>query len=346
MKTRAMGLGIALVAAAGIWAGCGARRPTLHLYSWADYIDPELIARFESENGCRVVLDTFDSNENMYAKLKAGATGYDIAVPSSYMVQIMRHETMIEPLRRDWLPNAGNIDPTALKVTLDKEMEYCVPYTISYTGIGYRKSRVPDLVESWTMFEREDLKGRMTLLNDMRETVSAALRFLGYSGNSTNEEELKKAKDVVLRWKKNIAKFENEQYKPGLASGEFLLVHGYVGDLLQIQEENEDIGIFFPKEGFVTTCDVLVIPKGARNIELAHAFINFLLDPDVAAQNTAFMKYLCPNTPSYERLPEDIRTNGAILLTPELQAMAEVNLDLGEENAKFIRIWDEIKGGD
>jgi spermidine/putrescine transport system substrate-binding protein len=157
---------------------------------------------------------------------------------------------------------------------------------------------------------------------------------------------LKKAKDVVLRWKKNIAKFENEQYKPGLASGEFLLVHGYVGDLIQIQEENEDIGIFFPKEGFVTTCDVLVIPKGARNVELAHAFINFLLDPDVAAQNTAFMKYLCPNIASYERLPEDIRTNGAILLTPDLQAMAEVNLDLGEENAKFIRIWDEIKGGD
>ena len=336
-----------LAAAASAWlAGCGGGKPVLHVYDWADYLDPALVERFEAENGCRIVLDTYDSNENMYAKLKAGATGYDIAFPSSYVIQIMRHENMLESLDRAQLSNAGNIDPVALKVTRDPEMQFCVPYTISYTGIGYRKSKVQNLVESWAMFDREDLKGRMTLLNDMRETVSGALRFLGYSGNSTKDEELQKAKEVVLRWKKNIAKFENEQYKPGLASGEFVLVHGYVGDLLQIQAENDDIGIFFPKEGFVTTCDCMVIPKGARNPALAHKFINFLLDPKVAAQNTTFTKYLCPNKPAYDLLPKEIHDNPAILLTPELQAVAEVNLDLGDDNQKFIKLWDEIKGGE
>jgi spermidine/putrescine transport system substrate-binding protein len=346
MKAIRIGiLAAATAAAVGLW-GCGSGKPVLHLYNWADYIDPALMERFEAENGCRIVLDTFDSNENMYAKLKAGATGYDIAVPSSYMIQIMRHENMLEPLKRELLPNVANVDPMALKVTLDTEMQFCVPYTLSYTAIGYRKSKVQNLVESWSMFDREDLKGRMTLLNDMRETVSAALRFCGFSGNSTKDEELQKAKEVVLRWKKNIAKFENEQYKPGLASGEFLLVMGYVGDLLQIQAENDDIGIFFPKEGFVTTCDCVVIPKGARNVELAHKFINFLHDPRVAAQNTAFTKYLCPNKAAYEHLPKEIRDNPAILLPPERQAVAEVNLDLGDQNQKFIKLWDEIKGGE
>ena len=174
----------------------------------------------------------------------------------------------------------------------------------------------------------------------------AGLRFLGYSSNTKSEEELQKARDVVVRWKKNLAKFENEQYKSGLANGEFLLVHGYVGDLLQIQAQNPDIGIFFPKEGFVMTCDCLVIPQGARNVELAHKWINFMLDPQIAAQNTEFMQYLCPNKDAYPLLSESIRNNPAVILPEEVKARGEVNLDLGEENAKYTKTWDEIRAAD
>ncbi len=332
-----------VMAAMMIAGGCGKKQAVLHLYNWADYVKPELITRFEEENNCKVVLDTYDSNENMYAKLKAGATGYDLAFPSSYMVQIMKAQGMLELLDHRQLPNLQHLDPTSFKVSLDPEAKHAIPYTVSYTGVAYLKSKVNDVVESWGVFDRADLAGRMTMLNDMRETIAAGLRFLGYSSNTTNDNELAAARDVIVRWKKNLAKFENEQYKSGLASGEFLLVHGYVGDLLQIQAENPDIAIFFPKEGFVTTCDCMVIPKGAKNIELAHKYINFMLDPRVSAENTGFTQYLCPNKDSYPLLDEALRNNPAIILPPETKALGEVNLDLGEDNAKYTRTWDEIK---
>lgn len=323
--------------------GCSKPQPVLHLYNWVDYVKPELMTQFEKENNCKVILDTYDSNEAMYAKLKIGASGYDVAYPSSYMVQIMNEQGMLQKLDHALLPNAVHVDPSSFKVSLDPEMDHCVPYTVSYTGVGYLKSKVRDVEPSWSMFDRADLAGRMTMLDDMRETISAGLRFLGYSSNTTNDEELQKARDVVVRWKKNLAKFENEQYKSGLANGEFLLVHGYVGDLLQLQVQNPDVGIFFPKEGFVMTCDCMVIPKGAKQVELAHKWINFMLDPKTAAENTGFTQYLCPNKDSYELLAEASRNNPAIILSEDVKAIGEVNLDLGEENVKYTKTWDEIK---
>jgi spermidine/putrescine transport system substrate-binding protein len=335
-----------VAAVAGFAAPASARKAVLHVYSWADYIKPELVTRFEEENQCSVVIDTFDSNEAMYAKLKAGATGYDILVPSSYMVRIMYDQGMLQPINRNLVPNLKNIDPEYLKIAIDKEMDHSVPYMLTNTGLAYLGSRVKDFVPSWTMLDRADLKGRITMLNDMRETIGAALKFLGYSLNTLNEEELARARDVVIRWKKNLAKFENEQYKTGLASGEFLLVHGYSGDILQVQEENDDIVFVIPKEGFSVSCDDLVVPKEAENVELAHRFINFLHDPKVAAENTEFISYLCPNLPSYDLLNEEIRNDPTMFPPPEVRAKGEVILDLGADNVKYTKIWDQIKAAD
>ncbi len=341
MKMKAVCM--ALAAAVLSITGCSKSQPVLHLYNWADYVKPELMAQFEQENHCKVILDTYDSNEAMYAKLKAGATGYDVAYPSSYMVKIMNDQGMLESLDHSKLPNIAHLDPWAFKVSRDPAVAYCVPYTVSYTGVAYLKSKVKDVVPSWSMFDRADLAGRMTMLDDMRETTAAGLRFLGYSSNSTDEKELAAARDVIVRWKKNLAKFENEQYKSGLANGEFLLVHGYVGDLLQIQLQNPDIGIFFPKEGFVMTCDCMVIPKGAKQVDLAHKWINFMLDPKIAAENTGFTQYLCPNKDSYPLLEESIRNNPAIILPADVKEKGEVNFDVGTNITKYSKTWDEIK---
>lgn len=324
-------------------AGCSKPKPVLHLYNWADYIKPELIKRFESANRCMVVLDTYDSNEALYAKLKAGATGYDVAYPSSYMLHIMREQGMLQELDHRQLPNLTHLDPWVFNISRDPEVRHGVPYTVSYTGVGYLKSKVTNVTPSWAMFDRADLKGRMTMLDDMRETMAAGLRYLGHSSNTTNEEELAAARDVVIRWKQNLAKFENEQYKSGLDGGEFLLVHGYVGDLIQIQLQNPDIGIFFPREGFVMTCDCIVIPQGAQQVELAHRWINFMLDPAVAAENTGFTQYLCPNRDSYALLDQAVRDNPAIMLPPEVKALGEANFDLGADNEKYIQAWDAVK---
>jgi spermidine/putrescine transport system substrate-binding protein len=324
-------------------AGCGKGRPALSIFTWADYINPEIMARFEKEHGCRIVIDTFDSNESMYAKLKAGATGYDLLTPSSYMVSLMFAQGMLLRLDHARLPNLVHVDSDYLAGAIDKTMDYSVPYMMVNTVIAYLRSRVPDFEPTTAMFDRGDLKGRMTLLNDMRETIGAGLKSLGYSINTVDERELRAARDVVLRWKKNIAKFENEQYKSGLASGEFLLVQGYSGDILQIQKENPDVRLAVPREGTSISVDDLVIPKTAREIDLAYAFINFLHDPAVAAANSNFIKYLCPNSGSYPLLGPDLKGNPAVFLSPELRARSEIIGDLGAANALYVKIWDEIK---
>jgi len=337
---------VAALLLAILTAACGREQATLHLYTWADYIKPELVARFEKENECRVVIDTFDSNEAMYAKLKAGATGYDVAVPSSYMAKVMWKQGMLLPLGKDKMPNLAGVDPEYLKIAMDKHMAYSAPYMVTITGIAYLKGRVSDFQPTWAVFERADLKGRMTMLNDMRETIGAALKFLGYSLNTTNEQELRAARDVVIRWRRNLAKFENEQYKNGLASAEFLLVQGYSGDILQVQEENQDVVFAVPREGTSIACDDLVLLKGAPNPELGRAFINFLHKPDVAAENTEFISYLCPNAGSYPLLSEETRANPTLFPSADVRQRTEVIDDLGSDNAKYTKIWDEIKASE
>ena len=326
-------------------SGCGEKKPVLHVFTWDDYLKPELITRFEKENGCRLAIDTFDSNESMLAKLKAGGGGYDILVPSSYMVKILDREGMLQPLDHARLPNLEHVDREYLeKMAFDKEMKLSVPYMMAATGIGYVDGKVENPTASWTLFDRPELKGRITLLNDVRETTGAALKLLGYSLNTTDDAQLQQAKDIVIRWKKNIAKFESDQYNAGLASGEFLLCHGYTGDLFQAQEENEKVVVIVPQEGTSIACDDLCIPKDAPNPDLAHAFINFLTGPAVAAENSEYIYYLAPNTSAYELLSDDIKNEPAIFIDREIFGKSEVVDDLGEEgNKKYAKLWDEIK---
>ena len=332
-----------LLCSAILLLSCAKEQRVLNVYNWADYVDPEMIARFEKENNCRVVEDTFDSNEAMYAKLKAGATGYDVIMPSSYMVNIMRDQDMLMPLDQTKIPNLSNIDPSYIDIISDPQMTYSVPWALSITGLAYLSHRVQNVDESWEILDRPELKGRITLLDDMRETIGAALKYLGYSLNTTNETELAEAKQVVIRWKKNIATFENEQYKNGIALEEFLLVHGYSGDILQVMEENEHITFFAPKEGASVAMDEMVIPKDAPHPALAHAFINYMLQGDVAAKNIEFTAYLFPNTAAYPLLDEELRNDPILVPPPEAIANMEAIIDLGEENVIYTRVWDEIK---
>lgn len=346
MKNLKTLLGIGLAALLIGLVGCGGGKPTLHIYNWADYMDPDIIKAFEEAHGCVVILDTFDSNESMYAKLKAGATGYDVLFPTTYMSKLLFEEGMIRELDLSQLPNAKNVDPLYLaNKAVDKTMRYSVPYMLGTTGIAYRSDRVDGEVTGWSVYDRADLAGRMTLLNDMRETLGAALLTLGYSVNTTDAAEIAAAGEVVKRWRANIAKFENEQYKPGIASSEFFVVHGYSGDLLQVIEEDEEIAYVLPEEGFIIGCDDMVIPVDAPNAELAYAFINFLHEPQIAAQNTEWVYFLAPNQPSYALLSEAVRDDPAVFVPAELMERAEIIRDLGEHNAKYIAVWDAIKAG-
>jgi spermidine/putrescine transport system substrate-binding protein len=333
----------ATAAALGSCAKSAGAAKTLTVYTWADYLNPDLATRFENEFRCKLVLDTFDANEAMYAKLKAGASGYDVLVPSSYMVKTLHREGLLQPLDHSKIPNLSHVDPDYLKAALDAKMEHSVPYMTAPTCLAYLKSKVANPVESWSMLDRADLKGRITLLDDMREVLGAALKSLGHPLNSTDPAQLAAARDVAIRWKQNIAKFENEQYKTGIASGEFHLVHGYAGDLIQVTEENADIAIFIPREGSAFSCDDLCVPKDAREVELAHSFINFVTDPEVAAENMEWIGYRAPNSGAYPHLSEDFRGNAVLFPPAELFAKCEPIDDLADKLPLWTAEWDKVK---
>lgn len=326
-----------------MFCGCGQPKPILHLYNWSDYIDPEVVSEFEKKFNCRVVTDTFDSNESMFAKLKAGATGYDIVFPSSYMVRVMHEQGLLQEIDVSKIPNLANIDKGYDSVIADPSYKIGVPYMISNAGIAYNKDRCPDFEPTWKMFGNAKYNRACTLLNDMRETIGAALKSLGYSFNTTNEAEVAEAADLVIEWSKNIAKFDNELYKNGIASGHFVFVHGYNGDLGQVIDENENIVYALPKEGVSIACDEMVILRSAKEVELAYAFINFVHDAAVAARNMEYTCFLCPNVKSYELLPEEVRSNEAIFIPENIRDKSETIRDLGENNRIYIKAWDRIK---
>lgn len=343
------------LAATTALSACGRRHPadtpaaaapaTLHLYMWADYVKPSLVERFEKENHCRVVIDTFDSNEAMYAKLKAGATGFDIAIPSSYMVKVMQEQDMLSPIDRALMPNLVNVSGDIANKIYDKMMTHAVPYAVSYTVIAYRKDKLEKPEPSWALFERPDIKGRCTLLNDMRETLGAALKMLGHSINTRDEKQLAEARDLVLKWKKNTAKFDNEAYKTGIDSGEFSLVMGYSGDLFQVISDNDKVGIIAPKEGITMSCDEFVILKQGQNPLLAHQFINFMLDAKISAENMEEIGYLCPNKPALEQVSRTFLEHPAIHIPDDVKQKTEVIEDLGADLPKWTKAWDEVKAG-
>ncbi|KAF2961080.1 spermidine/putrescine ABC transporter substrate-binding protein [Fervidobacterium sp. 2310opik-2] len=275
------------------------RSNTLHIYNWADYIPEEVIQEFEKEYNCKVVYDTYSSNEEMYSKLKQGGTGYDIVFPSGDHVRMMIKDGMLEKLDLSKIPNIKNIDPIVLsKTTFDPDHEYSIPYMMGTTGIIVNKKFLKNFEKSWSIYERADLKNKLTLLDDMREVFGAALKYLGYSVNSTNPDEIEQAKQVILKWKENIIKFDATTYAQGVVNGEFWAVHGYPENVFQLipEDERDNFEFFVPKEGGTLWIDSMVILKTSKNKDLAYKFINFILRPEISAKISDFLMIPSPVT--------------------------------------------------
>ncbi len=326
---------------------CAPKRDrVLHIYIWSDYLADGLVEEFAAANDCEVVIDYYDSNEVLYAKIKGGATGYDLVFPSSYFVRMMAEEGLLQRLNHNNIPNIKNIDPLFVgRVSIDKKMVHSIPYMTGATGIAYRKDEVEDFEPSWRVFERTDLAGRMTLLDDPREVLGAALMVLGHSLNTTNENHIEAAADLVIEWKQNIAQFASEANKAGIASKEFYVVQAWGGDIQQIINENGDENLVFalPEEGFPMWEDTMAIPTGADNVELAEKFINFLHDPVIAARNIEFNSYLCPNWAAYNHLSEETLENPIVIIPKELLGRGKQIQDVREHLAKYTAAWDRVK---
>jgi len=265
----------------------------LYIYNWTYYTPDSVIEKFENEYNCRVIYDEFASNEDMYAKLRANKgkrNGYDVVFPSKDYVPIMIRQGMLEKLDHSKLFNLENIDPEVLKIAnYDPDMEYSVPYFYGAGGVIVNTSRVHDYEQSWSIFAREDLRGRMTMLDDMREVLGGALAFLGYSVNSTNPAQVGAARDLVNNsWKPNLVKFDAESFAKGYANGDFWVVHSFseavFDEIADIPQLKESTVFFIPKEGGPSYIDNMCVLKGARNVDLAHKFIDFIHRPEIYAE--------------------------------------------------------------
>jgi spermidine/putrescine-binding protein len=314
----------------------------LNVYNWANYIDEQTIPEFEQQFGVKVHYDVYDSNETLLAKLQAGATGFDVIFPSDYMVGIMIKLELLEELDKSKIPNMSHLDESFLNQAFDPENTYSVPYTWGTAGIGYRADKVTEPVESWGILLDPKYEGRIVMLDDMRETLGLALKYLGYSYNSENPEELQKAKELLIKQKPLVKAYTSSQSENLLLSGDAWLTHNWSGDVYRVAVEDPNIKYVIPKEGSSKFIDNCVIPKTAPNKELAHAFINFLLEPKVDARIHNHIRYLSPNTAAFQYLDESLR-NTMENMSPETAKKLEYIEDLEQTTRLWDKIWTEIK---
>jgi len=319
----------------------------LHIYNWSEYIDPEIYADFEEEFGVKVVEDTFSSNEDLLAKLQAGATGYDLIVPSDYMVAIMRELDLLAELNYDNIPNFSNISDVFRDPPYDPGNKYSVPYQWGTTGIGYDLDVFEEAPDSWGyLFDPEmaaPYAGQMSMLNDSRETIGAALKYLGYSINSTDEQQLEEAKQLLIQQKAWVSTYDSDGFEDLLAAGETVIAHGWSGDFFAAAEEAEQVWYVIPSEGGVIWTDNLAIPKSAPSQYTAEVFINYLLRPEVGAAITNYTWYGSPNKASEEFIDPEILEEPAIYPPEEVMDKLEFIRDVGDATTLYDRIWTEIK---
>jgi spermidine/putrescine transport system substrate-binding protein len=340
----ALGTVLLIVSVSTVFGSC-AKKPKLYLYNWTYYTPDSVLRQFEEEYKCEIVYDTYASNEELYAKLLSGGTGYDLVVPSGDYVSIMIKQNMLEKIDKSKLSNLGNIDPMVLqKAIYDPGMEYSVPYYFGAAGIAVNTARVPQYEKSWSIFSRTDLQGKMTMLDDMREVLGDALVHLGYSVNTTNPGEIAAARDLVNNsWKPNLVKFDAEAFGKGFADEDFWVVQGYAEVVYEeISEAQKATTVFFiPPEGGPAYIDSMCLLKGAKNVDLAYKFIDFIHRPEIYAEFTDYFGF-----PATANIP----ARALKKVTPYYQAEELINVelkdDVGENLALYDEAWLTIRVGD
>jgi spermidine/putrescine transport system permease protein len=338
-------LGLAMLAApfalAPGQAGRGER--VLNLYIWSNYIAPETLARFEARHGVRVNVDLYDSNEAMLAKLQAGNAGYDVVCPSDYSLQVLIAQGLLQPLDRTALRHAGNIDPLFLDRPFDPGNRFSMPYFWGTTGIAYHRRRVTEPVDSWGALWDPRYRGRVLMLDDPREAFMAALKWQGHSLNTTDPVLLAEARDRLIAQKPLVRAYNSTNFEDVLLSGDAWLAQAWNGQIAKAMDQDPDIAYVIPREGGTLFIDNLAIPAGAREAALAHAFIDFTMEPDIAAEICRTMRYSSPNQAAWPLLPADLRNNPAVFPPREVLDRLETVLDVGEATVLFDRLWTEVK---
>ena len=354
---------VASVAAAAPAAAQSGR--AVNVYNWSDYIDPKVIEDFTKQTGIKVVYDTFDANETLETKLLAGKSGYDVVVPTAYFLERQIKAGVFQKLDKSKLSNIGNVWPDIAKrlAVYDPGNQYAVNYMWGTTGIGYNVKAVRERlgvtgkIDSWDLvFTPEKLAKfkdcGVHMLNSADDIMPAALHYLGLNPNSTNDKELQQAADLLMKLRPSVRKFHSSEYLNALASGEICFVVGWSGDIKQAQKRaaeaknGVEIGYAIPKEGAQMFFDNLAIPKDAKNVAEAHAFIDFLLRPEVAAKNSNLVSYANGNLASQKLIDKTVFDDPSVYPNQDtMRRLYTVSARDQKSQRLLNRLWTKVKTG-
>ena len=344
---RILVLGIAL---GGLLSGCtkkaqdGGEAKEVNLSIWGNYLTPELQAKFEQDTGIKIKISNYSSNEELLAKVQMGSSGIDVAVPSDYMVDIMTKMNLLEPLKAEAIPNKALLAKQFLQQNYDPENKYSVPYIWTTCGIAVHRELYKGPMATWKdLLTNAQLKGKLALLDDVREATAAALKMHGYSVNTTNPEELAKAKATLLAAKKNLKMFASDTIDI-LSNKEVAAAQTYSSDALQAAAKAPGkIEYILPPEGATIAIDNLVIIKGSKHSEAAHKLINFLLSQEADLQKVKVLFGGPVLAATKGLLPKDIQNNKALFPEEAVLKKLERIHDLGDQGKAYDDIWTAVK---
>jgi len=329
----------------------GAKKSTtLNLYAWSEYVPQQLLDDFSTKYDITVNYDTYSSNEELLAKLQAGASGYDVIVPSDYIVSVMIKQGMLEPIDVSKLANFNNLDPRFINRDYDPGNKYTIPYQWGTTGLIYDKTVVPSEPKSWIDLWDPAYQGRLVFLDDEREVIGMALEVLGYDRNSTNENELNQAEQKLLELKPNILKFDSDSPETAIISGETWAGLVYNGNASLALAEDTNVVYICPTEGCTIWFDNLAIPKGAPHLDAAMLFLDWVLDPQQSILITTEFPYSNPNKAALDLLKtQDSALYEAYVTFPgtnppdSFLANTKPIVDVGDATALYDSIWTDFK---
>ena len=330
--------------------GTATSNVTLNLYNWSEYMPQEILDGFEKETGIRVNYTTFDSNEAMYAKLKLldDSSQYDLAIPSTYYVEKMAKEGLLQELDKSKLSNFKNLDTSFTNTKVDPDNKYSIPYMWGSTGLAINGEAIdPATVNSWNDLWRPEYKGQVMLMNDMREVFGMSLLTLGYSGNSKNPDEIKAAYEKLTTLMPNVKTFNSDASRMPYMEGETTVGMTWNGEAIIANNEGLTSLVYkYPTEGAILWMDNFVIPKNAKQVDAAHKFIDYLLRPENSKIVSEEIGYASPNIAARELMPEDVRNNPTIYPSKDVLAKAEFQEDVGDDALQvYQQYWDKLKTG-
>ncbi|MGV3346546.1 spermidine/putrescine ABC transporter substrate-binding protein PotD [Enterobacteriaceae bacterium LUAb1] len=320
---------------------------TLYFYNWTEYVPPGLLEQFTRETGIKVIYSTYESNESMYTKLKTYKNGaYDLVVPSTYFVAKMHHEGMLQKIDHTRLSNFSHLNPDLLNKPFDPGNDYSIPYIWGATAIGVNSETInPKNITRWADLWKPEYKKSLLLTDDAREVFQIALRKLGYSGNTTNPEEINAAYEELKKLMPNVLAFNSDNPGNPFMEGEVNLGMIWNGSAWIVRQSGTPLEVIWPEEGGIFWMDSLAIPANAKNVDGALKLINFLLRPDIAAKVAETIGYPTPNLDAQKQLPKVIATDPSLYPPATIIQKGEWQDDVGAASEQYETLFQKLKAG-